>query len=88
MITVWGTLGADGANCLPVQKMGYVIPLAIVGTILLSIGSGLYSLLEPGSPTGHWVGYQILAGVGSGLSMQLVRNFSSFVQKIPYMSRC
>lgn len=53
--------------------MGYVIPLAVVGTVLLAVGSGLYSLLLPGSPTGQWVGFQILAGIGSGLSMQLVR---------------
>lgn len=55
------------------QKIGYVIYLAIPGTILLSIGSGLYSILRPGSPTGWWVGFQIIAGFGSGLSMQLVR---------------
>lgn len=60
------------ANSYLVQKTGFVIPIAIIGTILLSIGSGLYSLLQPGSPTGWWVGFQILAGVGSGLSMQLV----------------
>ncbi|KAF5120205.1 Efflux pump mlcE [Metarhizium anisopliae] len=53
------------------QKIGFVIPLAIVGTVLLAVGSGLYSLLQPGSPTGYWVGFQILAGIGSGLSMQL-----------------
>ena len=57
-----------------VQKIGYVIYLAIPGTILLSIGSGLYSILRPGSPTGWWVGFQIIAGIGSGLSMQLVRS--------------
>ncbi|EFY97823.2 efflux pump [Metarhizium robertsii ARSEF 23] len=51
--------------------IGFVIPLAIVGTVLLAVGSGLYSLLQPGSPTGYWVGFQILAGIGSGLSMQL-----------------
>lgn len=60
-------------NHTSVQKIGFVIPLAIVGTVLLAVGSGLYSLLQPGSPTGYWVGFQILAGIGSGLSMQLVR---------------
>ncbi|KAI0111767.1 efflux pump [Daldinia grandis] len=53
------------------QKMGFIIPIAVVGTIFLALGSGLYSLLQPGSSTGDWVGFQILAGVGSGLSMQL-----------------
>lgn len=52
--------------------MGFVIPLAVTGTILLSLGSGLYSILRPGSPTEYWVGFQLLAGIGSGLSMQLV----------------
>jgi hypothetical protein len=61
------------ADNISVQKMGFVIPLAIVGTVLLTVGSGLYSLLQPGSPTGYWVGFQVLAGIGSGLSMQLVR---------------
>lgn len=52
--------------------MGFVIPLAVIGTILLSLGSGLYSILQPDSPTGYWIGFQLLAGIGSGLSMQLV----------------
>ncbi|KAI1800663.1 efflux pump [Daldinia bambusicola] len=53
------------------QKTGFIIPIAVVGTVFLSVGSGLYSLLQPGSSTGDWVGFQILGGIGSGLSMQL-----------------
>ncbi|KAF2757491.1 MFS general substrate transporter [Pseudovirgaria hyperparasitica] len=64
-------LFAAGLSGGLIQKFGYVIPLAIVGTILLTVGSGLYSLLQPSSPTGWWVGFQILAGFGSGLTMQL-----------------
>ncbi|KAI0173703.1 efflux pump [Hypoxylon sp. FL1284] len=60
-----------GLSGVLLQKFGYVIPLAIVGTILLAVGSGLYSLLQPWSPTGYWVGFQVIAGIGSGLSMQL-----------------
>lgn len=55
------------------MAIGYVIPLAALSTVLLSIASGLYSLLRPGSPTGWWVGFQVLAGVGSGLGLQVVR---------------
>ncbi|KAI1370090.1 major facilitator superfamily domain-containing protein [Hypoxylon crocopeplum] len=54
-----------------IMKIGYVIPLAFASTVLLSIASGLYALLQPGSPTGYWVGFQILAGVGSGLGLQV-----------------
>lgn len=56
-----------------VTKTGYVIPPAIFSTIFLSIGTGLYSLLQPGTPTGQWIGFQILAGVGFGAGLQLVR---------------
>ncbi|KAK4172408.1 major facilitator superfamily domain-containing protein [Triangularia setosa] len=53
------------------QKMGYVIPLGIFATILLSIGSGLLSTLQPDSSVGKWVGYQIMTGIGSGAGLQL-----------------
>ncbi|KAI1150240.1 major facilitator superfamily domain-containing protein [Nemania diffusa] len=52
-------------------KVGYVIPFAIFSTTFLSIANGLYSLLQPGSPTGWWVGFQILGGVGSGAGLQV-----------------
>ena len=63
------------------MKIGFVIPLAIVSVILLSISSGLYSILGPDSPTGWWVGFQIMAGVGSGLGLNLVCLF--FTQVLP-----
>ncbi|KAI5920338.1 MFS general substrate transporter [Camillea tinctor] len=62
------TAGASGAA---VTKIGYVIPVAIFSTIFLSIGSGLYSILQPNSSTGQWIGFQILGGVGSGAGLQL-----------------
>ncbi|CAG8953372.1 hypothetical protein HYFRA_00010117 [Hymenoscyphus fraxineus] len=64
-------LVAAGLSGLLLQKIGYVIPLAIFGTVLLSIGSGIFSILQPGSPIKLWVGLQILTGTGAGLSMQL-----------------
>lgn len=61
---------------LLVMKIEYAIPWAIFATIFLTIGSGLYSLLQPGSPTGQWVGFQIIAGIGSGAGIQVVCNFT------------
>ncbi|KAM5448316.1 hypothetical protein MaudCBS49596_005404 [Microsporum audouinii] len=69
--TILPQLLAAGLSGVLLQMTGFVVPLAIVGTVLLSVGSGLYSLLQPDSPTGYWVGFQVLAGIGSGLSMQL-----------------
>ncbi|EFE44107.1 hypothetical protein TRV_01125 [Trichophyton verrucosum HKI 0517] len=72
-------------NATPVLSGVYLLPtilpqlvaaglsgvLSVAGTILLSLGSGFYSILQPGSPTGYWIGFQLLAGIGSGISMQL-----------------
>lgn len=55
-----------------VQKTGYVIPIAIFSLVLSSIGTGLMSTLQADSAVGRWVGFQILAGVGSGAGLQLV----------------
>jgi hypothetical protein len=54
------------------MKIGFVIPFALVATVLLSIASGLYSILEADSPMGWWVGFQIIGGVGTGLGLNLV----------------
>ena len=56
-----------------VSKIGYVIPVAIFSTVFLAIGTGLYSLLQPGTSSGQWIGFQILGGVGFGAGLQLVR---------------
>ncbi|KAI1446975.1 efflux pump [Annulohypoxylon stygium] len=69
--TILPQLVMAGLSGVLLQKMGFIIPIAVVGTVFLSLGSGLYSLLQPDSSTDDWVGFQILAGVGSGLSMQL-----------------
>lgn len=54
------------------EKIGYVIPFALFATVLFSIGNGLLSTMDPYTPIGQWVGYQILAGIGSGAALQLV----------------
>ncbi|KAI0018864.1 major facilitator superfamily domain-containing protein [Xylariomycetidae sp. FL0641] len=69
--TILPQLVMAGSSGALLMKVGYIIPLALFSTVLLSIGSGLYSLLQPNSPTGYWVGFQIIAGVGSGTGMQM-----------------
>jgi hypothetical protein len=41
-----------------------------IGTILMSIGSGLLTTLKVDSPSSHWIGYQMMAGLGIGFGMQ------------------
>ena len=58
-----------------VGKMGYYLPWAVGCGILVSIGSGLLSTLNPYTSTGKWIGYQIILGVGRGAGFQTVRLF-------------
>ncbi|KAK5704814.1 hypothetical protein LTR17_021578 [Elasticomyces elasticus] len=43
----------------------------IIGSTLICIGSGLIYTLGVGSGSGEWIGYQVLAGVGMGMAMQI-----------------
>jgi hypothetical protein len=38
--------------------------------VIASIGAGILTLLAVSTPTGQWIGYQILFGIGIGLGMQ------------------
>ncbi|KAL1848718.1 hypothetical protein Daus18300_013508 [Diaporthe australafricana] len=53
----------------------YLLPMILAQLFMAGAaggaGSGLYSILRPGSPTGEWVGFQIIAGFGSGAGLQL-----------------
>ncbi|KAI1452176.1 MFS general substrate transporter [Annulohypoxylon moriforme] len=52
-----------------VQRIGYFPPFILIGTALNAIGCGLLSLFAVNTPTGHWVGFQIIMGAGRGLTM-------------------
>jgi hypothetical protein len=54
-----------------ITVIGYYTPFLIIGSILLAIGCGLISTLDVNTPFGKWFGYQIVAGVGSGMSIQV-----------------
>ncbi|EGP91874.1 unnamed protein product [Zymoseptoria tritici ST99CH_3D1] len=41
------------------------------GGVVFCIGSGLLYTLHPSSNPGHWIGYQILAGIGAGACVQI-----------------
>jgi hypothetical protein len=55
-----------------VTVIGYFTPFMIVGQALFTIGCGLLSTLSVTSSTGEWFGYQVLAGVGLGMSLQVL----------------
>ncbi|KAI1325234.1 MFS general substrate transporter [Xylariaceae sp. FL0255] len=53
-----------------VSAVGYFAPPAIIGSAIGTVGSGVITLFAPGIATGTWVGYEILASAGFGLSIQ------------------
>ncbi|KAK4503482.1 hypothetical protein PRZ48_004397 [Zasmidium cellare] len=44
--------------------------VSLVGSIMVAVGGGLVYTLEVGSGSGEWIGYQVLVGIGLGLTMQ------------------
>ena len=54
-----------------ISVTGIYVPFLISGAILATIANGLLYTLDIGSPSSHWIGYQALAGIGIGLSIQV-----------------
>jgi len=54
-----------------VSMTGHYTGLMVVGAVFTTVGSGLIYTLDIGSPSSEWIGYQALAGIGTGLTIQL-----------------
>ncbi|KAJ5592059.1 hypothetical protein N7537_008963 [Penicillium hordei] len=52
-------------------RFGYYVPFMWVGSVLYVVGSVLLFRLDADSSPGHYVGYQILAGAGCGMAIQV-----------------
>ncbi|KAJ3519886.1 hypothetical protein NM208_g13944 [Fusarium decemcellulare] len=53
------------------QKVGYYLPFASLSAAISAIANGLLSTMSPHTSTAKWAGYQVLAGVGRGMGMQM-----------------
>ncbi|GKZ83875.1 hypothetical protein AnigIFM56816_008971 [Aspergillus niger] len=53
-----------------VSTFGYYTPFMLVAPVFIAVGGGLLSTMGVHSSAGHWIGYQIIFGVGAGLGMQ------------------
>ena len=51
-----------------VTRYGYFHPPMLVGTVFISIGSGLLSTMNVSTTMSEWVGYQVLTAIGMGES--------------------
>ncbi|KAL1801711.1 hypothetical protein ACET3X_002053 [Alternaria dauci] len=65
--TTVATFGSGKA----ITKTGVAAPYLVVSSAIVTIAAGLLYTLGVGSSTGHWVGYQMLAGFGYGLALQV-----------------
>lgn len=54
-----------------ITVIGYYTPFIIFGSISLAVGSGLISTLNVDTSFSKWFGYQLLTGVGGGMSIQV-----------------
>ncbi|EPS44955.1 hypothetical protein H072_993 [Dactylellina haptotyla CBS 200.50] len=54
-----------------VTVFGYYTPFMWVSAVVFTIGSGLLHTLEVDSPSSKWIGYQVLAGFGAGMGIQI-----------------
>ncbi|KIX02451.1 uncharacterized protein Z518_08392 [Rhinocladiella mackenziei CBS 650.93] len=53
-----------------VSRVGYLMPPAFIGSAFATVSAGLMSTFTTHTGTGTWIGYQILNGVGRGISLQ------------------
>jgi MFS family permease len=64
------TLGSLAVGSL-ITLLGTYAPFMWLGSALFAIGSGLLYTLTVSSPPRAWIGYQVLAGLGSGAGVQI-----------------
>ncbi|OCK83576.1 MFS general substrate transporter [Lepidopterella palustris CBS 459.81] len=53
-----------------ITAIGYYTPFLILSSILSAVGAGCLTLFTVNTTQSEWIGYQILYGLGVGLSMQ------------------
>jgi hypothetical protein len=63
---------ATDNNPRTAEAFGYYLPFNLGGAALAAIGYGLMSMFKPTTPTGKWVGFQIIYGLGSGAMVSVV----------------
>ncbi|KAF8247984.1 MFS general substrate transporter [Wilcoxina mikolae CBS 423.85] len=54
-----------------VEKLGYYTPIMLTGTLLTTFGHSLLSTITPLTPSKLWITYQVLAGCGRGMMLQM-----------------
>ncbi|KZP00729.1 MFS general substrate transporter [Calocera viscosa TUFC12733] len=54
-----------------VSMIGHHVPFLVGGACLGAVGSGLLYTLDINTSTGKWIAYQVVAGIGMGVAIQI-----------------
>ncbi|MCJ1398201.1 hypothetical protein MMC11_001398 [Xylographa trunciseda] len=54
-----------------ITVFGHYLPLMIASSAFATVGAGLIYTLGVGSPSSHWLGYQVVSGIGLGFGFQI-----------------
>ncbi|GKT84542.1 MFS aflatoxin efflux pump [Colletotrichum tofieldiae] len=53
-----------------ITRFGYYTPVMLLGTCIMAVGAGLLTTLQVHTGAAKWIGYQVIYGVGMGMSFQ------------------
>jgi EmrB/QacA subfamily drug resistance transporter len=69
-LSISDIISATGTG-LALRYIGYPNPLILLGTVLMAVGTGLFTTFQP--DTGHqfWIPYQVLQGLGAGMTLSM-----------------
>jgi hypothetical protein len=54
-----------------ISVFGHYVPILVSGGVVTTIGMGMIYTLQIDSKSSHWIGYQVLAGLGVGFAFQV-----------------
>ncbi len=64
-LVVMGIVGA-----IFTESVGYYVPAMLLSPCLCAVGGGMLSTLTPSAGSSHWIGYQVIYGIGIGCGFQ------------------
>ncbi|KAJ0160902.1 putative HC-toxin efflux carrier TOXA [Colletotrichum tanaceti] len=53
-----------------ITRLGYYTPVMLLGSSIMAVGAGLLTTLQVHAGAAKWAGYQVIYGIGMGMSFQ------------------
>lgn len=84
LITVVSDVLTSIIGAAVAQKLGIWNHFLVFGAAIVSLGAGHLTTIHPGISTGHWIGYQILVGLGYSFSVNMV-SFAAYCERTLFL---